>query len=127
VTTDARPITVTRVVDELDRVVEADYPDDTLDTAYAYGTSPMDSSLGRLIAISRNGEPVEYAYDRFGRPTQDGALSLAYDANGNRSDVGYPGGVSAAYTFDHADREETLSVTYRSSGPCPWSVGASRI
>jgi len=34
-----------------------------------------------------------------------------YDANGNRASIGYPGGVSAAYGFDFADRQASLAVT----------------
>lgn len=33
--------------------------------------------VGRLASITRNGEAVEYCYDRFGRTTLDGELSLS--------------------------------------------------
>jgi hypothetical protein len=68
-------------------------------------------SLGRLTAITRDGHAVAYTYDRFGRTTQDGELAYGYDANGNRTTIGYPGGVMATYGFDFADRETTLTVT----------------
>jgi RHS repeat-associated protein len=67
--------------------------------------------MGRLGSITRGGEAVEYCYDELGRRTRDGALSMSYDANGNRTGIGYPGEVSATYTFDFADREESLTVT----------------
>jgi RHS repeat-associated protein len=51
---------------------------------------------------------VSYTYDRFGRVTQDGALTSTYDKNGNRLTVGYPSSVSALYTYDFADRPSTL-------------------
>jgi hypothetical protein len=60
--------------------------------------------IGRLGAITRGGEAVEYCY-RFGRTTRDGERTYLYDPNGNRSGLGYPGGVTAAYGFDFADRE----------------------
>jgi len=34
-----------------------------------------------------------------------------YDLNGNRTTIGYPGGVEATYGYDFADRQTTLSVT----------------
>ncbi|MDY7091564.1 MAG: RHS repeat-associated core domain-containing protein [Acidobacteriota bacterium] len=63
-----------------------------------------------MTAITRNSQSVDYLYDRFGRLTQDGALSYQYDANGNRSVVEYPGAVTAVYTHDFADRPESLTV-----------------
>ncbi|MGB6363794.1 MAG: RHS repeat-associated core domain-containing protein, partial [Thermoanaerobaculia bacterium] len=88
-------------------------------------------SKGRLTAITRAGQSVGYRYDRFGRVTQDGALVYAYDDNGNRTEIGYPGGVTVTYTHDYADRQETLtledggnpsqpvvtSAAYKPSGP----------
>jgi YD repeat-containing protein len=110
-TTDARAITVTRTVDEADRVTFVDYPGTDLDVTYAYGTNAAIFDLGRLVDITRNGTTVAYAYDRFGRVIQDGDLTYGYDRNGNRTSIGYPGGVAAGYTFDFADRESTLAVT----------------
>ena len=49
-------------------------------------------------------------YDRFGRTTQDGALTYAYDRNSNRTEIGYPGDVRALYTHDFADREQSLAL-----------------
>lgn len=110
-TTDARAITTTRTIDEADRVTFVDFPDTHLDITYAYGTNPALFEVGRLVGIERDGSTVAHAYDRFGRVTQDGALTYGYDKNGNRDSIGYPGGVEAVYTFDFADRESTLEVT----------------
>jgi len=77
--TDARGVTVLRTVDELDRVTFVDTPDPTLDTTYVYDDPGASFSLGRLTAIERGDASVDYAYDRFGRVTQDGALTYAYD------------------------------------------------
>lgn len=123
-TTDARAITTSRTVDEADRVRFVDYPGTDLDVTYTYGTSPALFELGRLVGITRNGSTVAHAYDRFGRLTQDGDLTYGYDRNGNRTGVGYPGGVAASYTFDFADRESTLTVT-SPAGTQPVVTGSS--
>ncbi len=126
---DARSVVVTRTVDELDRVTQIDYTDATLDTTFVYDSGSF--GVGRLSSITRNGGSVAYAYDRFGRVTQDGDLNFTYDENGNRATVGYPGGITATYTYDYADRPETLmvddgvnpsqtvvsSASYKPSGP----------
>lgn len=109
-TTDARSVTVAKTYDALDRVTFVDYPDNTLDITYTYDDPMVAFSTGRLTAITRNGESVDYAYDRFGRMTQDGELAYGYDKNGNRIELGYPGGVVAHYTFDFADRQSTLEA-----------------
>ncbi len=66
--------------------------------------------LGRLTAIERDGQAIDYAYDRFGRVAQDGALGYGYDKNGNRTSVMYPGEVSAITTYDGVDRQATLTL-----------------
>ncbi len=70
--TDARGVTVARAVDALDRVTNVDYPDDALDTDYAYDTAPgscggSSSPVGRLASITRGGQTLDYCYDHFGR------------------------------------------------------------
>ncbi len=126
-TTDARGVTVARTIDELDRVTNVDYPDDTLDTDYAYDAAPgscggTSSPVGRLASITRGGETLDYCYDHFGRTVKDGELGYSWDANGNRTGIVYPGGVSAAYGFDYADRETSLSVTTPAGGVTPTAV-----
>ena len=76
-------------------------------TACGGGSFPV----GRLGRIERNSQAVDSCYDRFGRVTLDGDLTYQYDTNGNRTSIGYPGGVSAAYGFDFADRQASLAVT----------------
>jgi len=106
---DARGITTTRTPDELDRIRLLHYSDGmTPDVTYAYDT-PCAFGKGRLCTITQSGTAIGYAYDRFGRVTQDGALTYQYDANGNRSPVTYPGGVTVSYTYDFADRQSTMS------------------
>ncbi|MDX1998419.1 MAG: hypothetical protein SF066_11940 [Thermoanaerobaculia bacterium] len=111
-TTDARGVTITRTVDAADRVTLVDYPGTELDTTYTYGSNPAAFNVGRLVSITRpNGTTVPYAYDRFGRVLTDGELSFTYDANGNRSTIGYPGGTVASYSYDFADRPTSLTAT----------------
>lgn len=111
-TTDARTIVTTREVDVLDRVTSVTYSDGTPGTSYAYDVGSF--GKGRLASITRSGQALQYTYDRFGRITQDGTLSYAYDANGNRTRLTYPNSIAAIYTHDFADREATL--TYEQSG-----------
>ncbi len=115
-TTDARSISTLRTLDELDRVTLVDYPDDTLDVTYTYDDALVPFSLGRLTRIERDGQPIDYQYDRFGRMTQDGELAYTFDTNGNQSEILYPGGVRAIYTFDHADRHLTLDAEVPGQG-----------
>jgi RHS repeat-associated protein len=109
--TDARGIIMNRTIDALRRVTFIDYSEDTLDTRYTFDDPLVPFSKGRLTAIIRNGGTVPYRYDRFGRILQDGALTYGYDENGNRQEIGYPGGVTASYVFDFSDREERLVLT----------------
>ena len=108
--TDSRGITVTRTLDALDRVTFVDASGTALDTTYTWDALGVPFSKGRLTAITRNGQSVVYAYDRFGRLLQDGALAYGYDRNGNRTTVTYPGGVAATIGHDFADRPATLSL-----------------
>ncbi|MCH9651866.1 MAG: hypothetical protein K0U98_26795 [Deltaproteobacteria bacterium] len=124
-TKDARQIVTTRRLDELDRVTEVSYPTTNLNTTYTYDDPAVIFAKGRLTQISRHGFDIDYTYDRFGRLTQDGDLMFGYDDNGNRANIGYPGGVMANYTHDFADRELTLEVE-RSGQPIqPIASGAS--
>jgi RHS repeat-associated protein len=112
---DARGVVVTRAMDVLDRVTTVSYPDPSLTTTYAYDAGTF--GKGRLTGLTRHGETIAYAYDRFGRLIQDGSLTYAYDRNGNRTSIGHPEGVTAVYTHDFADREETLSVQIGTTPP----------
>lgn len=112
---DATGTTTSRTVDAADRVTLVDYPTNSLDVTNSFGTDPAAFNNGRLISITRDAESIDYEYDSFGRQTKDGALAFGYDDNGNRDTIDYlggasGGGVTASYTFDHADRHESLSV-----------------
>ncbi len=107
--TDARAVTITRTYDALDRLTLIDYPTDD-DTAYTYDSSSVAFSKGRLTSIDRGSTSVAYAYDRFGRTTQDGVLTSSYDKNGNTLGQSYPNGVTATYTYDFANRQSTLQM-----------------
>jgi RHS repeat-associated protein len=122
--TDARNVTVTQTFDALDRVVFVDYPENNLDMTYTYDDPAVPFSKDRLTAVTRNGQTTPYRYDRFGRILQDGGLTYSYDKNGNRQTLGYPGNVSAALTFDFADRPATLSMQ-DAAGPVQSLVSSS--
>nr|MDP9120122.1 hypothetical protein [Acidobacteriota bacterium] len=107
--TDARGITVSRTVDPADRVTAVGFPEASLNVTYLYDSGPF--GKGRLASITRNGQNIAYSYDRFGRTTQDGALTYGYDRNGNRTTIGYPGGVTATYGYDFADRQSTMTTS----------------
>ncbi len=82
-------------IDELDRVTNVDYPDDTLDTTYLYDTAPgscasPSAPIGRLASITRNGQTLDFCHDHFGRMVKDGELGYTWDANGNRTGIVYP-------------------------------------
>ncbi len=117
--TDARGITVTRTVDTLGRLTSLDYPDPALDTTYTYDDPSVPFSRGRLTAITRGGHTIAYQYDRFGRILQDGELVYRWDANSNRTEIGYPGGVVARYAHDFADREASLELAIGAGAPQP--------
>ncbi|NJL27100.1 MAG: RHS repeat-associated core domain-containing protein [Thermoanaerobaculia bacterium] len=108
--TDARGITVTYTNDALDRTTFDDYPGSELDVTRVYDDPLVPFSKGRMTAIERNGHEIALRYDRFGRMTQDGAIRYVLDANGNRAEIEYPGGVRAIYSHDYADREATLEL-----------------
>lgn len=114
---DARGIVTTRTVDGADRVLAIDHDGEPqLLTTFSYGTNPAAFDFGRLTGITRTGATVGYAYDRFGRVIQDGALGFDYDKNGRRKTVVYPGGDVASYSFDFADRESGVALD-SGSGP----------
>ncbi|MEM9291576.1 MAG: RHS repeat-associated core domain-containing protein [Acidobacteriota bacterium] len=156
--TDARGVRTDRIVDALDRVTEISYtlPDPSdlpdpapLTTTFVYDDPAVPFSQGRLTAIHRPGIPVQYAYDRFGRLTQDGDLTYTYDLNGNRRTITYPeissptlseldtadletsdsgvsysGPMTAVYTFDHADRHLSLLLQRPGQPDQPIASGA---
>jgi YD repeat-containing protein len=89
---DARGIALSRAVDALDRPTAVTYPTPDLGVTYTYDDPAVSFSKGRLTRIARSASAIDYRYDRFGRLTQDGELSYAYDANGNPTSLVYPEG-----------------------------------
>lgn len=121
--TDARAVTVSMTYDALDRLTLVDYPNDD-DTTYTYDSPSVSFSNGRLTEIDRGSTSVAYTYDRFGRMTQDGALTSSYDKNGNVLTLGYPNSLTATYTYDFANRQSTLQMQDGTS-PAQTLVSAS--
>lgn len=115
--TDARSVTVTRTVDAADRVTFVDYPTNSLDVTYAWGTSAAACEIGRLTGITRNSETIDYAYDCFGRMEQDGDLAYTYNADGDRTTLTYPGSLVATYTYDRMNRPISLSIQEGAGSP----------
>jgi RHS repeat-associated protein len=113
---DGRGIAVTRTVDEADRVTLVNYPGTDLDTSYVYGTNPANFETGRLLSITHGTDVAGYTWDRFGRLLTYGELAYAYDKNGNRTQVTYPGDLKAISTFDRMDREASLTLQ-QGAGP----------
>jgi RHS repeat-associated protein len=116
--TDARGMVMTRQLDPADRPISVTYSNDSLlTTTYAYDTTTAvgTSPIGRLSSITKgsgaSAAVVSYTYDLFGRTLQDGALNYAYDLNGNRVAIAYPGNVTACYGYDLADRQAALSYS----------------
>jgi len=122
--TDARNVTVASTFDALDRVTFVDFPESSLDTTYTYDEPAVPFSKGHLTAILRDGQTISYAYDRFARILQDGALGYSYNKNGNLKTIAYPGAVTALYSYDFADRPMTLSLQ-DGAGPAQPVVTAS--
>src|SRR5262249_26313688 len=96
--TDARGVVMTRHLDPADRPTAVTYSTDTgLTTTYTWDTTtvPGTAPVGRLASIAKGtgaaATTISYTYDLFGRLLQDGTLAYAYDANGNRTVITYPG------------------------------------
>ncbi len=124
--TDARGVVMTRQLDAADRPTAVTYSGDpTLTTTYVYDTTTAAGTfpIGHLASIAKGSTLVGYTFDLFGRPLQDGALALTYDANGSRSSITYPGNVTACYAYDLADRQSALSYsTATGANPCAGST-----
>ena len=91
--------------DDLNRLVEINYPDASA-VQYAYNEVSLRTHQSNPVA------DVFYSYDKMDRlaaVTQSvggvqSVIQYAFDANGNRTNTIYPGGVDVSYTFDAADR-----------------------
>lgn len=114
--TDGRGLTTARAVDAADRVTTIDYPGSTPDTSFAYSRIVGDigevdiTQVGHLFSITRGPYTVAYDFDEYWRLRSDGELAFSLDANGNRSTVTYPQGITVRATYDFADRPVKLEL-----------------
>ncbi|HYL06804.1 MAG TPA: hypothetical protein VE075_12235 [Thermoanaerobaculia bacterium] len=124
--TDARGIVMSRTLDVLNRMTQVTYGSDaSLTTRYTYDDPGVAFSKGRLTKINRGSgaNVVGYTYDLFGRMLGDGTLAYAYDKNGNRTQLLYPGSpnpVSACYGYDALDRP--ISLGYTAAASCAGAI-----
>lgn len=90
--TDARNITTARVYDELDRLVEIDYPTDT-DIVYTYDVDTLGKSkrIGTLANVTDQAGTVQYTYNDYLLKTSE---KRVYD--GTSAEI--------TYAYDNADR-----------------------
>lgn len=117
-TTDANGAITTRTYDVLSRVTFAASTAGAANESVTWSYDSAQFGLGRLSTISDPAGTTMYAYERRGLPareakTLDGTTyttTYRYDANGNRSTIGYPSGRSATYGFDFANRPFSVSA-----------------
>jgi len=120
-TTDANGATTTRVYDSLNRVTSAvtSRAGTSESVASTYDDpTPGNFGLGRLATMNDPTGSTAYQYERRGAlrnesKTIGGATyttTFNFDANGNRSTIGYPSGIMAQTTFDFADRPYSLTA-----------------
>ncbi|MEP7009703.1 MAG: hypothetical protein ABJC13_05210, partial [Acidobacteriota bacterium] len=108
--------------DPIDRMTFMDWLGSDLDTTYRYDEASGLFPKRRLTSISRPGSTIAYQYDHFGRVTQDGALALTYDANGNRRTINYSPTIGLCYDYDALDRPIALRYTASGADPCTGST-----
>jgi RHS repeat-associated protein len=111
-TTDANQATTVRTYDALNRITSAvssrtGLPTETVTYTYDVGSF----GVGRLSTM----DGTSYSYERRGLLTavadDDGStITFAYNANGDRTSLGYPSGRVAGYTFDFAGRPLSVSI-----------------
>jgi len=118
-TTDANNAATTRTYDSLGRVVTsvATLGSSSETVTWTYDGSPS-FRAGRLATMTDPAGSTSYTYDRRGLLLSESrstgaallATSFRYDANGNRSGITYPSGISITYAFDYANRPLTLDA-----------------
>lgn len=102
---DADGAVIEYAYDDLNRLAEIAYPNTTA-VHYAY------NELGLRTYQSNTVAEVRYGYDEMNRlsvVTQSvgavqSVIEYAFDSNGNRTNIVYPGSVAVGYSFDAADR-----------------------
>jgi RHS repeat-associated protein len=136
-TSDANGASSTRTYDALNRVTSSVTSragsSETVSWSYDDATAG-NFGIGRLASMTDPTGSTVYQYERRGMlrneaKTISGATyttTYSYDANGNRSAIGYPSGLSAQTSFDFADRPFSMtagattivsSATYLPFGP----------
>lgn len=138
-TTDANAATTVRSYDALGRLLEAASSRSTLSTEtvqWQYDNTAIGRyGIGRLTKTIDPAGVTNYFYQRSGKLRQEErtfpsdatyVTSFRYDADGNRSYVGYPSGLGVTYTYDFAGRPVSAatasasiitSATYLPFGP----------
>ncbi|HEX6641193.1 MAG TPA: RHS repeat-associated core domain-containing protein, partial [Thermoanaerobaculia bacterium] len=121
-TTDANGAATERTYDAANRVLTAvssrDEETETVTWTWDNTTGGF-YGLGRIAQMEDPSGTTSYAYDRRGLLRQEthtilGASylqSYGYDANGNRTSIGYPSGRLVTYGFDYAGRPLTAAGT----------------
>ena len=116
-TTDANGATTVRTYDPLNRVLTATSSRTDLDTeavVYTYDTAAEGGfGVGRLSQLGAPAISTIYTYERRGllTATDDGdfVVTYGYDADGNRTSLGYPSGQVVSYSYDFAGRPVAAS------------------
>jgi RHS repeat-associated protein len=119
-TTDANGVTTSRTYDASNRVLTAVSArgDQAETVAWTYDSNSAGAyGMGRLVAMEDPSGVTTYAYEHRGLLRQETHTISAstylqtygYDANGNRTSIGYPSGRVVTYSFDHADRPSTAA------------------
>ncbi|HEX7155337.1 MAG TPA: RHS repeat-associated core domain-containing protein [Thermoanaerobaculia bacterium] len=120
-TTDANGATTTRTYDFANRPLtslssRSGQSDESAAWTYDDATAGH-YGRGRVATISDPTGSTAYRYDRRGHMRHEAktieattyTTTYGYDANGNRSLIGYPSGRTVNYTFDFADRPYSAS------------------
>ena len=98
--------------DNLNRVVSTEYPDAT-DVSFSY------DAAGNLRTAANDDAALSFGYDPMNRVSAVtssvfsvlSVVNYSYDDNGNRTALALPGNKTINYTYDAANRLETLNLS----------------
>ena len=121
-TTDANGASTERTYDVANRVMTAVSArgEDTETVQWTYDSAAAGAfGLGRLATMEDPSGLTAYSYERRGLLREEARTilgnpfvqSYGYDANGNRTSIGYPSGRIVTYAFDDAGRPVTATGT----------------
>jgi len=108
--TDARGIVTTYSYDAANRLTGKTHtPTTTGPESYQYGTSSGSYNIGRLLTMTDPSGSETYSYDQMGRITQLGktigsttyTTKYTYNAGGQLTQLTYPSGRNAYYSYDN--------------------------